>query len=128
MDLFKRKRDKVEAFKKQTRGADKVKKREMEEQMLTPDSIETYTGDNPENFGIDALTVSIVFPDNKVKASFEKHLKISYSKVKKQQYVTDISLLIDFMKALDDGSLIYDNGKFGLGTEFKIRKSGRRSF
>ena len=125
MDLFKRKRDKVEAFKKQTRGADKVKKREMEEQMLTPDSIETYTGDNPENFGIDALTVSIVFPDNKVKASFEKHLKISYSKVKKQQYVTDISLLIDFMGALSDGSLTYENGKFGLGTE---KKSGRRSF
>ena len=28
MDLFKRKRDKVEAFEKQTRGADKKKKRE----------------------------------------------------------------------------------------------------
>ena len=123
MKLFSRQRDKVEAFKKQTKGSTKKEKRKTEEQMLTPEPIEPYLGENPENYGIDALTVSIVFPDNNVKKLFQKQLKISYSKIKKQQYVTDISLLIDFMKALNSDSLIYEKGKFSLGTEKRI---GRR--
>ena len=123
MSLFDHKKDKVKAFKKVKRGRTKKDVRKLEEQMLGPEPIPTYQGENPENYGIDALTVSIVFPNEKVRDLFGKFLKISYSKVRKAQYVTDISLLINLVEQLDKGELKYINGVFG---SFSNRSSSKK--
>jgi len=121
MGLFDKKRDRSNAFSEMAKGKDNKEVRHLEEQMLKPRPIETYVGEQPENYGIDSLTVSIVFPDEQVKKLFAKHMKISYSKVKKAQYMTDISMLINLVKQLDSGKLVYKGGKFGLGLS-RIKK------
>lgn len=112
MSLIKRNRDRAGRFENLAEGKTEKEKRKLETQLLKPEPVPQYTGDMPENYGIDALTVSIVFSNEKVKALAEKFLKISFSKVKRQQYITDITLLVDMLKQMDKGKLIYKDGEF----------------
>ena len=128
MSLINRNTNRVRRFEKQSKGMNNKEKRQLETQLLRPEPVPTYTGDLPENYGIDALTVSIVFPNNKIKALAEKFLKISFSKVKKQQYITDISMLIKLFELMDKGIIVYKNNAFFIHPpSFKKKKKRRRS-
>jgi len=100
MNLFK-KIDKISRFEKvSTNITNEADKRKAEESILTPEPLKGYTGRLPKHkCALDKRVVRIVFPSLKSMDTVGKVLHIATSS-KGIQYITDISILIEFCTRL----------------------------
>ena len=95
--------DKVNKFERLVADVtDESAKRRLEEAVLTPDPLKPYTGMLPKNkCALDKRVVRIVFPSMHSMEMVNGVLNITTSS-KGIQYITDISLFIEFCKRMKE--------------------------
>jgi len=97
--------DKVSKFTKLVSAVDdETQKRILEEAVLLPDPLKQYSGPLPKNkCALDKRVVRIVFPSIKSMDVVNGILNITTSS-KGVQYITDISLFIEFCRRMKEDS------------------------
>lgn len=91
-------------------ASSKEERRELEEKLFVPDEIPTYTGERPIKSDVDDKTVTLVFQSKSEVELLAKYMKISWYKGANVRS-RNLTLLTDFLEALDRGELIYDKEK-----------------
>lgn len=99
-------RSRVKLFEKVSKEKSKKKRRRMEERFLKPYVIPEYDGKLPGyNNPVESRKVMIIFDSEADLNLFRKFFKVSSYK---GFNVRDVSLLLLFLDALENGSLEYD--------------------
>jgi hypothetical protein len=101
--------DRVKLFEQASNGKTKEEVREMEMQMLEPEPIPPYTGEEIRYIVNSEHTVKFVFPNQEAMDLFGKHIPIT-TYIEKS--VTDLKIIFDLFRAIDAGTIVYDK-KFG---------------
>lgn len=109
--------NKVERFERLSRGKSKEEVRELEQKMLVPTKLPPVT--SPKTMDrLHELGVRIVFPDTDAMELFKRHFKVlTYV----ENNVPNIKLLLLLLKELDEGRIIYSEGKIGYATNTRTR-------
>lgn len=94
----------VEEFEKRKKRKTKKEIRQLEERMLAPTKLPPAVTQSPTDRLRD-LGVKIMLPNQEAMELFKRHFKIlTYV----ENNVADISLLLAFLKELDEGRITYD--------------------
>ena len=118
MDIknFVKTKNKIKEFNKRIKDKTKEEIRELETKLLIPERCTDYIGPLPTISSIDILKISLIFPNKKLFDLMNKYFKIAtYC----GNNIVDISLLISFLRMLENGDLIYDkkNKKLSINGE-----------
>lgn len=92
-------------FNEKTADASKTELRKLEQRYLKPEKLPPYTGQQPTANDLKDKTVKLVFPDRGSLHKFEKHFPV---RTYKEQSVTQLELLLQFLDLLEEGKLHYD--------------------
>jgi len=109
------------------RAKTKSEKRELEEKLLVPEELPPYTLESSKsNSSVADKTVTLVFGDIEHVKLLSKYFKISEYKGKNIR-ASNLTMLIDFLEALDSGGIIYDKkyGTFICNKSIKTKRAKR---
>jgi hypothetical protein len=95
----------VERAEKLTRGKTKKDQREIERKLLKPATIPTYCGEVPGSGPVESRTIKIICKSQIDVGLVKKYFKVSEYK---GLNIRDVSLLMSFLEALENGGLEYD--------------------
>lgn len=99
-------RSRVKMFEKISKEKNKKRRRILEEQFLKPYVLPDYKGPLPgHKSSVESRKVLMIFENDSDIILLKKFFKVSEYK---GYNVKDLSLLLKFLDALDDGSLVYD--------------------
>jgi hypothetical protein len=107
-----------------SKASSKEERRNMEEQLLKPAELPSYTKDEPTvKDEIESKTVMFVFSSMEEVQLLKKHFKISDYKSQNVR-ASNMNLFVDFLKALESGELEYDKEgrKFSLKTLKRVKR------
>jgi len=99
---------KSERFQQLSEGKTDQEKREIEKKLLKPEKLPDYTGPQPIKNSLDKLTVKMVFPDTEAVEMLKRHFKVGQYI---EQSINKIDLFVDFLRALDNGTLEYNKNE-----------------
>ena len=100
--------NKVETFKKKSCGKSKKEIRKLEQEIFPPEKLKPYVGDKSTANGVKDMSCKIFFNTEEEWEMFNKYFRVS---MYVQPSVADIKLLIDFLKFMDEGNVVYDAKK-----------------
>lgn len=125
MSIFnhiKKKESSVDRYNRLSKECSNEEKRKLEQKLLKPQKIPPYTGPRPIKNALDDLIIKAVFKNHNDLNLFKKYFKISNYL---EQSVSDIQMIMDLLKRLEDGSLRYEKEKGTFTSEH--RNSKRKS-
>lgn len=108
--------DKIKQFEAMTAGKSKEEIRQIEIEMLEPEPIPLYVGEEHRYIVNSEHTVKFIFANQDEMDFFGKHIPIS-SYIEKS--VTDLKIVFDLLKEIENGSIIYNkkSGTFQLTSQ-----------
>lgn len=108
--------DKMKQFEAMTAGKSKEEIRQIEIEMLEPEPIPLYVGEEHRYIVNSEHTVKFIFANQDEMDFFGKHIPIS-SYIEKS--VTDLKIVFDLLKEIENGSIIYNkkSGTFQLTSQ-----------
>ena len=101
-------------------------KRKLEVEKLKPDRLPPYIGESPSieaKRPIEKQTIRLVFKNMNDHELFCRYFKVA-NYVEKS--VNNLELLTDFLKAIESGDIIYENGKFTIGNNARKQRMDRK--
>lgn len=103
--------DKMKQFEAMTAGKSKEEIRQIEIEMLEPEPIPLYVGEEHRYIVNSEHTVKFIFANQDEMDFFGKHIPIS-SYIEKS--VTDLKIIFDLLKGMDAGEITYEKktGRF----------------
>ena len=112
--------ERLKQFQELAKGKTKEERRKLEMEMLKPEESSPYTGPQPTRGVISEVTVKLVFPNKEAFSLFDRHFPIrKYI----EQSVSDLKLLIAFLRSLEEGSLTYDKKTDRIITASRMRRT-----
>lgn len=108
--------DRVALFEKMSAGKSKEEVRKLEMEMLEPEPLPMYTGEEIRYIANSELSVRFVFKNEEEMELFGKYVPIA---TYLERSVTDIRIILDLFRSMESGKITYDKktGKFCL-TDF----------
>jgi len=126
--IFDSKPDKVKQFQASSKGVTEVVKREIETQLLKPENIVKYTGEEPKHKSdLSARTVLIVFRNTTQMELIGNLFEIRESKVNHDTYITNIQLLETIAQSVKDGTMGIINGQIQVLSADKVPVGGNEA-
>lgn len=103
--------DRIAQFEKMSAGKSKQEVREMEMEMLEPEPIPEYMGEELRYILNSEFAVKFLFKDQEEMDFFGKFVKIA---VYHERSITNIKIILDLFHAIEKGEISYDKktGKF----------------
>lgn len=95
----------VKKARKILKGKSKKERRKIEQHLLKPERIPEYTGELPKKGPIERRTIEIICKTETDVDIIRRHFKVSEYK---RLNIRNITLLMKFLDALDEGSLQYE--------------------
>lgn len=114
--LTKKREDPVKKFETLSKGKSEKEKRELEQKLLKPNPIPTYTGKNIRYILNSDFAIKLVLSSQEEMELFGKYLNITEYKGKS---ITNYQIISDLFSAIENGEIKYnkETGKFSLGEE-----------
>lgn len=106
------------------KGDGKKALRKFEEGVLTPEKIQPYGGPPPAPDDLERRSVLVVFPDVEGLNIFRRHFKVSEKACGRSVY--QINLLVELLKLVESGELVYKDGTVSVAGPEK-KKGVRRA-
>lgn len=113
--------DPVSKFESLSKGKSEKEKRELEQKLLKPKPVPTYTGKNIRYILNSDFAIKLVLSSQEELDLFGKYVNITEYKGRS---ITNYQIISDLFKALENEEIKYDkeSGKFTVGEKYENKK------